>query len=206
MTKFGTAIILAGGKSRRMGFDKQFLIINEERLITKIIEQLNQIFSDIIVVTNEPEAYRHTHLRTVSDIYPGLGPLAGIHVGLTESQSEYSYVIACDMPQLSIDLIKEQIMFLENNEVDALVTRTPAGYLMPFHGFYSRKLIRPLARTLEAKDLKLQKFLEQQNMATFTYENIAKKIDPDQLFTNLNTRQDLENYLNDVGGHYDTGA
>lgn len=206
MPKFGTAIILAGGKSRRMGFDKQFLIINEERLITKIAKQLKHVFTDILVVTNEPEAYQQTDLRTVSDIYPGLGPLAGIHVGLTESQSEYAYVIACDMPQLSLELIEDQIAFLAKNGADALVTRTPTGYLMPFHGFYSKKLITPLAKTLEAKELKLQMFLEEQNINTFDYERIEKMIDPNQLFTNLNTVEELENYLNDIGGKYDSGA
>lgn len=203
MTKFGTAIILAGGKSRRMGFDKQFLMINEERLITEIVKQLKRIFINILVVTNKPEAYHETDLTTVSDIYLGLGPLAGIHAGLMESQSEYAFVIACDMPQLNLELIEIQMAFLEENEANALVTRTPEGYLMPFHGFYSKKLIKPLAQTLEAKNLKLQMFLEEQHINTFDYESIKPFIDPDHLFTNLNTVEELENYLNDIGDNYD---
>jgi len=57
MKKFGTAVILAGGKSTRMGFDKQFLVINRRRLIDSLRKKLKKEFDEIVVVTNKSQYY-----------------------------------------------------------------------------------------------------------------------------------------------------
>ncbi len=106
MDKFGTAIILAGGKSSRMGFDKQFLIINEKRVMEIVISKLRAEFKEIIIVTNKPESYKNLADKVVSDIIKGKGPLSGLHAGLKHSSSKYSYFIACDMPNINIEYIR----------------------------------------------------------------------------------------------------
>ena len=79
MKKFGTAIILAGGKSTRMGFDKQFLELNKKRLIDIIINKLKEEFEEIIIVTNKPEEYRKYTQKILSDKIKDVGPLGGIY-------------------------------------------------------------------------------------------------------------------------------
>ena len=78
--KLNTAIILAGGKSRRMGFDKQLIKIQGEYIVDHIGKKLKNHFEEIIVVTNTPELYDKNKYKLVKDIYPGYGPLAGIHI------------------------------------------------------------------------------------------------------------------------------
>ena len=86
MKRFGTAVILAGGKSTRMGFDKQLLEINERRLIDNLRRKLIREFDEIIVVTNRSEYYLGFDDKITKDIIVGKGPLSGIHAGLMEAQ------------------------------------------------------------------------------------------------------------------------
>ncbi|MBQ4044826.1 MAG: molybdenum cofactor guanylyltransferase, partial [Lachnospiraceae bacterium] len=105
---FETAVILAGGKSKRMGFDKQLLEKDHKRLTVALAESLLKLFDQVYVVTNTPELYRGLAVRTCSDLYPGQGPMAGIHSAFRASGSECIFVIACDMTGISPDLIRYQ--------------------------------------------------------------------------------------------------
>src|SRR3954469_4803909 len=98
------AIILSGGKSSRMGTNKALLKINEKTNIKRITDTLKVLFNDIILVTNDPEDYQFLGVKMVSDHYPGQGPLAGVHAGLLASPHETNFVVACDMPFVSVGL------------------------------------------------------------------------------------------------------
>jgi len=106
MNKFNTAVILAGGKSSRMGFDKQFLEINKKRLLDTQIHKLRKEFEEIIVVSNKTTQYIDVNYKIVCDEIKEIGPLGGIHVGLKNSTSKYTYITACDMPIISNDYIR----------------------------------------------------------------------------------------------------
>ena len=96
MQEVGTAIILAGGKSVRMGFDKECLVINGESLLYSLYSSLKTRFNQVIVVSNTLDMSSADGFTVVRDELPGLGPLGGIHAGLRVAQSRYSYVLACD--------------------------------------------------------------------------------------------------------------
>lgn len=93
MKKFGSAIILAGGKSTRMGFDKQLLKIDERRLMDSLIHKLHKDFEEIIIVTNRPDLYIGLSHIITTDILKDKGPLGGIHAGLKKSSSQYAFVV-----------------------------------------------------------------------------------------------------------------
>ena len=97
-----TAIILAGGESKRMGFNKEYLRIDDEYLIYKQINVLSTLFDEVIVVTNNPEFYNDFDVITTSDIIKKKSPLIGLHAGLSVSSNEYNYLIACDMPFIDV--------------------------------------------------------------------------------------------------------
>ena len=80
MRKFGTAVILAGGKSSRMGFDKQFLNINKKGIINIIISKLEKEFDDIIIVTNKPDEYKNYRQKIITDILENMGQIGRAHV------------------------------------------------------------------------------------------------------------------------------
>ncbi|MDM8129469.1 NTP transferase domain-containing protein, partial [Paraclostridium benzoelyticum] len=76
-----SAVILAGGKSSRMKFDKQLLVIDEKRLIYDLANKLENHFNEIIIVTNKPEFYNDCSYKVVVDEIKECGPLSGIHIG-----------------------------------------------------------------------------------------------------------------------------
>ena len=83
-----TGIILAGGKSSRMGTNKALLTINGKTVIERIVNQLDQIVDEIIVVTNQFHDYEFLQLPMVEDKWKGMGPLAGIQAGLKAATTE----------------------------------------------------------------------------------------------------------------------
>lgn len=95
-------IILAGGKSKRMGRDKAFLPFAESTLIGHMIAKARKAgFNTISIAANDLTAYNVTAIR---DIYPSQGPLSGIHAGLTHSSSEYNFIVSCDLPFVDFSL------------------------------------------------------------------------------------------------------
>jgi len=82
-----TAIILSGGKSTRMGTNKSLLKIDDKTIIERLRDLLQNIFEDVILITNDPDDYQFLGLPIYEDVFRHRGPLAGIHSGLKNSQA-----------------------------------------------------------------------------------------------------------------------
>ncbi|MPW26685.1 NTP transferase domain-containing protein [Alkalibaculum sp. M08DMB] len=196
MKKFGTAIILAGGKSSRMGFDKQQLNVDNNRLINHIIHKLSKEFDEIIVVTNTPAYYSGLPCITVEDEIVQKGPLSGIHIGLKKSSSEYAYVIACDMPNIKFDYIKFMKDRINETKSDACITMFGTEWIEPFNGFYSKSILSDIESYL-LRDRKSVFHLLKQVNCYYIDEVKAREYSPNwEMFLNLNTKEDLEKYVN----------
>lgn len=194
MKDFGTAIVLAGGKSTRMGFDKQHLMLHNNRLVGWITETLLKEFEQVVLVTQTPALYRGLPVETVEDKIQGMGPLGGIHAGLIAAKSRYSFVIACDMPGMKMEYIKHMKSRLSGSEYKACVTRF-GDWIEPFHAFYSKEQIKDLEVFLQSGRKSVNKFLDGQKTC-YIPEAEARKFSPDwEMFYNLNTREDLAHYL-----------
>ena len=197
MEKFGTAIILAGGKSSRMGFDKQLLKIDERKLMDSIIHKLKKEFNEIIIVTNRPELYIGLSHRITKDILVDKGPLGGIHAGLRFSSSKYAFIVACDMPNINMDYIKFMKNKLSNPHSNGCVTLF-GEWIEPFSSFYSVELIDNIEKYLETNRKSINGLIENLNI-TYIGENEARRFSPNwDMFLNLNTREDLNNYLSNL--------
>ncbi len=193
MKRFGSAIILAGGKSTRMGFDKQLLRLRERSLIEGLIRRLGGSFDETIVVTNRPELYIGLADKITGDIIPDMGPLSGIHAGLSAASSEYSFVIACDMPQLNTKYIDYMIELLNKNESMACITKF-GDWIEPFNAFYSKALIDHIESFLMGGGKAVHRLLMNHNVE-YIPEEVARGFSPDWgMFFNLNTREDLLKY------------
>ncbi len=190
---FKTAIILAGGKSMRMGFDKQFLKLEDKSNIDLLIEKLSPIFDDFLIVTNKPNEYDKEYIRVVSDEIKDKGPLSGIHIGLKESKSKYSYLIACDMPIVNLDYIRYMMDLIKRKQSYAVVTKARIG-IEPFNGFYSKDLIKPIETYLKGNKRDIKTLLETVDTTYISYKK-ALRMSPDwSMFLNLNTKEDLKIY------------
>lgn len=189
-----TAIILAGGKSSRMGFDKQQIRVGNSTITEYLLKTLGHLFEDIIVVTNNPELYKSINVVTTEDIYKNIGPMAGIHAGLKKSKSESNYIIACDMPFINKNYIKylQKEAASSHFEMDALLTKTEDGMIETMNGFYSKKLVPVIEKIIEDGKKSILDLLAIINVV-YVEAKIVRRYSPDWgMFTNLNTVDDLK--------------
>ena len=207
MPKFSSAVILAGGKSTRMGFDKQLLQIQDRSIVQHLIALLRTRFDDIMVSSPTPELYDPNEAQVIQDIHEGIGPLGGIHSALRNATSEAVFVIACDMPYLEIPYIDYMMGEMGKECYDACVTER-GGYLEVFHSFYCRSALRVLEDELAAERYSVQHFIRKIDALVIPEENAAPFLPDWRAFTNLNTpeeyavfcqRTGLERMMNDGG-------
>ncbi|MDQ0200927.1 molybdenum cofactor guanylyltransferase [Neobacillus ginsengisoli] len=185
------AIILSGGNSRRMGTNKALLKINEKTTIERIAGELRGFFDDILLVTNEPEVYRFLGLKMVPDHYPGRGPLAGVHAGLTASECEVNFVVACDMPFVSGQLAASLVNKVR--EYDAVVP-VISGKQHPLYAVYNKKIAGRASQCIVNGQLRMKKVLDQLNVLFVTEEDLQtdSSITLDHCFFNMNHPEEYE--------------
>lgn len=195
MKKFGTVIILAGGKSSRMGFDKQFLKIEQRSLMDSMIHKLSKEFDEIIIVTNKPEHYIGLGHKITKDIIEDMGPLSGIHAGLTICSSQYALIVACDMPNINMEYIR----YMKTQVGNHGCTTKLGNYLEPFISYYSKDVIVDIEEYLATNKRSIHGFLPSIGFS-YIEENIARKFSPNwDMFLNLNTKDDLNDFLSKGG-------
>lgn len=196
MKDMETAIILAGGKSSRMGFDKQFLKLRDKFLVELLAEKLEKVFSEIIIVTGRPEEYEKHGYKLVEDEVRNFGPLAGIHVGLKNSTSMHNYIVACDMPFINLKYLEYMMGLIEQHEgrVDGVITRL-GEWIEPFNAFYSKNLLGRIEENIKKGKRQINLFLKDSNVL-YISEAEARKFSPDwDMFTNVNTLKDYESLI-----------
>jgi molybdopterin-guanine dinucleotide biosynthesis protein A len=190
MKKDMTGIILAGGKNSRMGINKAFLEIDGTRLIDNILAVYQKIFSEIIIVTNDPLSYMEfSDTVLVTDIYKEKGALGGIYTGLFYATHDYSFIAACDMPFLNEDFI----IYLTGQigKHDIIVPELSEGF-QPLHAIYSRNCLSHIKKLLIADKFKITGFYKEVRLLSIPEEKIKPFSKDERLFLNVNTRKDLE--------------
>jgi len=191
-----SCIVLAGGQGQRLGADKAFLKIGNQILIEGIVEKMAQIGDEVIIVTNSPQEYDYLEARLVGDVYPGKGSLGGIYSGLKAAHSDYSLVVACDMPFLNLKLLRYMILLSPGHDV---VIPRVGGMTEPLHAIYSKKCLQPIERLLSAGGFKIIDFFHEVRVR-YVEEQEIKLFDPQRLsFFNINTPEDLEKAGNLMG-------
>lgn len=178
-----SGVILAGGRSSRMKFNKAFAQISDRSVISIIIEKFESVFNEIMIISNEPEFYQHLGLPIYADIYPRMGPVAGIHSALYYSSNESVFVTGCDVPFMNMDLVRMMISRLE--DYDSVVPQID-GLLQPLTAVYSRKCLPILTNCLESKRVKLIRIFEELNALMITRDEIEKYGVVEEMFLNVN--------------------
>jgi len=182
-----TAVILAGGQSSRMGSNKALLPYRGGRFIEAIHRLLKDIFSEVILATNNPEQYDFLPCRKVADLYKGMGVLAGIHSGLYHSSNPAIFAVACDMPYLTEDLIRHLASRADAGGV--LIPESPSG-LEPLHAVYGKGCLAAVESTLLSGQRRIVSFFDRINVSRMNVEQVAN-FDPSfASFININTPGD----------------
>jgi len=185
-----TAIILAGGKSNRIGFDKDkaMLRLNGKRLIDIVILKLKCIVGDNIIIVGPPGKYP-SYQQVVPDLFHQRGPLVGIYSGLKASTSQYNLVVGCDMPFLEVKLL--QYMRGNINSNDIIIPRYGNGYVEPLCAIYSKRCLGVIERNLKEHIFSVRmifthlkvKFIEDAEIKKFDQEFYS--------FFNINYKTDI---------------
>jgi FdhD protein len=182
-----TGVILAGGESRRMGCDKSLLPIAGARFIERIYRQMAALFDEVIIVTNSPGLYEELPCRKVPDLYPVKGSLAGIHSGLSHARSDRIFVVACDMPFLSAEVIRR--LCARSEAADVIIPRSERG-VEPLHALYDTRCLPAVEELLDAGEKKIVRFFPQVRVCEVPPTAFAD-CDPDgRSFRNINTPQE----------------
>lgn len=185
-----SGIILAGGKSSRMKFNKAFAEIGGQRIIDILIKNFNKNFAETIIICNEPQLFSNMGVQVYTDLIPRLGPLSGIHAGLTYARNNRVFVCGCDMPFVSMEIVEYLLGRLGDH--DSAVTEIE-GQLQPTAAVYSRRCLPLLNECLENGWLKLTRLFHEQLDAVVVDESELTVFgDVHELFFNINNADDLE--------------
>jgi molybdopterin-guanine dinucleotide biosynthesis protein A len=189
-----SCIVLAGGKSKRLGRNKVTEKIGNISLIENVVSRLAELKTEIIVVISHdsiiPQLSQYPGVRIIEDIYPGKGTLGGIYSGLAAVTAVRSIVVACDMPFLNVKMLR--YMADAASEYDVVVTRSQKGVLEPLHAIYSKTCLEKIKFLIQANRLSV---LELYPLVKIKYidDSETRQFDPDNLsFFNINTEADLQ--------------
>lgn len=184
-----SGVILAGGKSRRLGQDKAHLVFRGRSILHHQVELLRILgVREIIVAAGRLRPLPLPRgVVVVEDRYPGFGPLAGIHAGLLAAKNPLSLVLACDMPFLAPPLARE-LLDLGEEKVKVCVR---AGFLEPFPGAYAKEIIPALEAHLAAGKRGVQEFIRSVPHAVISEERVLLLDPTGRSFVNINTPEAL---------------
>lgn len=193
-------IILAGGKSSRMGVNKSFLKLGNQTIIERITDLMKSIFKEVIIITNTPAEYAFLQLPLYEDIFKGKGPLGGIHSGLTYSKTEKNFVSSCDIPLMTKEMIEHILNYKTEKPI---IFCEAAGYHQPLVGVYKKEVVAEIEKILsnndETTDKSFHHFLKRVNAEIIHPKNLS--FYKDEFFFNVNKKEDYEKLLKSLTPH-----
>lgn len=183
-------ILLAGGKSKRMGKDKCLIKLNSKTLLEHNISKAEKITRNILIIANQSK-YGEFKYPLHKDIYTNKGPIGGIHTGLFHSTTNTNIVIGCDMPNLSLNFLQ---YMLKSHHVNFQATIPICQKkIQPLAGIYEKSCIDILESQIETGGNKMKEVLEISNTKYIDITNDLEFYSP-YLFDNLNTIEDLQRH------------
>ena len=186
-----TGVLLAGGKSRRMGEDKRYLVVGEQTLLERGLDVLRSIFQEVLVVIAQDSPPLDVDARVVRDLVPDCGSLGGLYTGLTQATTPCIFVVACDMPFLDQAVIAQ---FTSRRATADIVMAKLAARLHPMHALYGKRCLPALEQMIRARQLKIQEMVSHASLRVrYVTEADLLTLDPSgRSFQNVNTPADLE--------------
>jgi molybdopterin-guanine dinucleotide biosynthesis protein A len=179
-----SGIVLAGGRSRRMGRDKAALALDGITLLEHAVAALTPVTDDIVVVGPRRDIELPGQVIVVQDEIPGAGPLAGLLTGLRQVRYDYALAVACDMPFLDPHVLR-LLLHLVGGHDAAIPLIDGRGY--PFPGVYTRRITPAIERHILSGRLKLRALLNDLDVR-WVGENEIGRLDPDhRSLVNVNT-------------------
>lgn len=185
-----TAVVLAGGRGRRMKADKARLDIGGRTLLEHVLAQIEPLFDEVLVSLSPrqdaPPLPAASRARAVHDVRPGLGPIGGLLAGLKAARNDACAVIACDIPEIDVPLLRT--LAEAATAADIAVPIGPSGLHEPLFAVYRRSIVPEVEALLEKGERSLLPLYK----ACLT---VLVGFDDPRRIRNLNTRRDYEEFL-----------
>lgn len=179
-----TGIVLAGGKSGRMGVDKGLIVWKGKPFAQYSIEALRPFCDHILIITGNSE-YARFGLPLVKDEYPNIGPMGGLHAGLKASNSKHHIVLSCDMPLVDEEIIR---LLLTGSKNCQAVVPAVDNKIIPVCAYYHSSALPLLEKEIRASLHKTVLFLKRLRFKELQTDDPELK----KKFFNINTFEDLE--------------
>ena len=186
--------ILAGGASRRFGSPKALAAVGGRIIGERLRDALREAVGRVVLVTNEPELYADLQLPSRPDGHPGAGPVAGIETALRWAEEEGrpgALVAACDMPFLDPRVLRLFVDCSRRSSPDAVAVRMDDGRSPPLCAYLSVRCLPAMERVLAGDDRSVRALLSSVVTTWLPAEEIARFRDPETMFFNVNTPDDL---------------
>jgi len=193
-----SGVILAGGKSSRMKFNKAFAEISGQPVINIIINKFAGLFDETIIISNEPELFNHLGPAVYTDIYPRMGPVSGIHSGLYHARYDRAFILGCDVPFINMELV--EYMIAKMGDYDSIVPEIDS-YLQPLAAVYNRKCLPILESCLQEDRVKLIRIFEELNALVLGRNELEKFGIVEEIFLNVNDIEALNLAIKIAGGY-----
>ena len=183
-----TGIILAGGKSSRMGSDKGLTLFNNKPLINYVIDVLQPLCEKIIISANNSE-YDKFGYDVINDIVPDSGPMGGIYSALLHSTTDVNIVLSCDSPFVKTQTF--EYLMEQYDNADICVPMQSSGKYEPLCGIYKKSVIPYFKEFIENKNYKIPMVFE---IVKFQEVKITENNEffNFQTFRNLNSKEDIK--------------
>lgn len=169
-----------------MGRDKALLEYRGSTFVQRIAQTLVNIFKEVILISDHGDHYPSLGLRVYEDKIKHCGPLGGIHSALLHAASSATFVISCDLPEVSAELVEE---LLETANDDAIIVPSSEGRIQPLCGYYHRSCLPPIQRSLRRGQFRVLQFLDQEGARVIQMDEWARSL------RNINTPEEYQSLL-----------
>ncbi len=186
-----TGVLLAGGKSRRMGEDKRFILVGQQTLFDRSLTVLRELFEVVCVVIAQDSPPLQADVPVVRDLIPDGGSLGGLYTGLRLAKTQYIFVVACDMPFLAPHVIRHMVQLKDS--ADIVISRW-ATRLQPTHAVYGRNCLPVIEEMMTLHNRKIHSMVGHPSLRVCVVpETEIRHIDHEgRSMFNINTPSDLE--------------
>lgn len=184
-----SAVILAGGQSRRMGICKALIKFEGKTMISQIADKLS-VFNEILLSTDNIALAENLNIHVVSDIYKDSGPLGGLHAALSTCKNDYLFCLPCDCPNIKSDIITKLINSY-SSDMDFLICKGLDGRMQPLYGIYNKRVLPLIEKQLNMGNFRVMHLIRSSNAAYFK----TTDQEMDNMLFNLNTPQDYLEFI-----------
>lgn len=172
-----------------MGTDKAFLELAGKSLISRAIELAREVSQEVMII-GDPQKFA-SYGDAIPDIFPGSGPLAGIHAALTASRADWNFILAVDLPFLNAAFLKYMLDQAQSSRATVTVALT-GGFYHPLCAIYRKQFATLAGKALSAGRNKIDALFNGVQLRTVTEEELAAHGFDASIFRNLNTREGWE--------------